>query len=216
MIDWINIALRTLMCLAFLVLVLRPMLMAMVRREPDQEALEELAKSAVGSAFKAWSQNAAAPAYYHNPELALLVVSKPELLNVPPPSEAAEKALADVADAPDAAAQGEAATTELAAAVTADGSPVTPGASALAMPNGEASGEAGSAEPVEEEVDPDEQLQQMRDRIKQEQKKAKPTIPAELLNNANSYEDKLMVVRMMVDQEHARVASVLKRMIKID
>jgi len=26
MIDWINIALRTLMCLAFLVLVLRPML----------------------------------------------------------------------------------------------------------------------------------------------------------------------------------------------
>ena len=216
MIDWINIALRTLMCLAFLVLVLRPMMMAMVRREPDQEALEELAKSAVGSAFKAWSQNADAPAYYHNPELALLVVSKPELLNVPPPSEAAEKALADVADAPDAAAQGEAATTELAAAVTADGSPVTPGASALAMPNGEASGEAGSTESVEEEVDPDEQLQQMRDRIKQEQKKAKPTIPAELLNNANSYEDKLMVVRMIVDQERDRVAATLKRMVKVE
>ena len=54
MIDWVNIVLRTLMCLAFLVLVLRPMMLALVRREPDQEALEELANSAVSTAFKAW------------------------------------------------------------------------------------------------------------------------------------------------------------------
>jgi len=58
MIDWVNIVLRTLMCLAFLVLVLRPMMLALVRREPDHEALEELANSAVSSAFKAWGQNA--------------------------------------------------------------------------------------------------------------------------------------------------------------
>ena len=70
---------------------------------------------------------------------------------------------------------------------------------------------------VEADPDPEEALRQMRDRIKQEQKKAaKPTIPAELLQDANSYEDKLVVVRMMVEQEQSRVASVLKRMIKID
>jgi hypothetical protein len=67
MIDWVNIVLRTLMCLAFLVLVLRPMMLALVRREPNQQALEELANSAVNSAFKAWQQNADTPAYYQNP-----------------------------------------------------------------------------------------------------------------------------------------------------
>jgi hypothetical protein len=56
----------------------------------------------------------------------------------------------------------------------------------------------------------------MRDRIKKEQQKAKPTIPAELLNNANSYEDKLMVVRMIVDQERDRVAATLKRMVQVE
>ena len=78
--------------------------------------------------------------------------------------------------------------------------------------------EGAQAEASEAEApNPEDALREMRERIKQEQKKAaKPTIPAELLQDANSYEDKLMVVRMMVDQEHARVASVLKRMIKID
>jgi len=85
--------------------------------------------------------------------------------------------------------------------------------------------QAAESEPVQAaaeaseaaEANPEDALREMRERIKQEQKKAaKPTIPAELLQDANSYEDKLMVVRMMVDQEHARVASVLKRMIKID
>ena len=80
---------------------------------------------------------------------------------------------------------------------------------------GDATGASENAE-VEEEIDTEEQLQQMRDRIKQEQKKAKPTIPTELLNNANSYEDKLMVVRMIVDQERDRVAATLKRMIKVE
>jgi flagellar M-ring protein FliF len=84
--------------------------------------------------------------------------------------------------------------------------------------NGSAGDATGSAQnpEVEEEVDTEEQLQQMRDRIKQEQKKAKPTIPAELLNNANSYEDKLMVVRMIVDQERDRVAATLKRMVQVE
>lgn len=218
MIDWVNIALRTMMCLAFLLLVLRPMMLAMVRREPDQDALEELAKSAVGSAFKAWSQNADAPAYYHNPELALLVVNNPELLNVPPPSESGEPAASDAAVSPEGAASGDEGDATTAATETADGQPVSAGSTTTADTSGAVVGEADSTQTaeVDEEVDPDEQLQQMRERIKQEQKKAKPTIPTELLNNANSYEDKLMVVRMIVDQERDRVAATLKRMIKVE
>ena len=92
------------------------------------------------------------------------------------------------------------------------------GSTTTADTAGAAVGEADSTQTaeVDEEVDPDEQLQQMRERIKQEQKKAKPTIPTELLNNANSYEDKLMVVRMIVDQERDRVAATLKRMIQVE
>ena len=218
MIDWVNIALRTLMCLAFLVLVLRPMMMVLVRREPDQEALEELAKSAVGSAFKAWGQNADAPAYYLNPELALLVANNPDLTNIPEPSQAAEKVPDDAIGAVAATTPGETATVDAGASPTADERPGTAGTAVATTASGSATDVAGSAQSpeVEEEVDTEEQLQQMRDRIKQEQKKAKPTIPAELLNNANSYEDKLMVVRMIVDQERDRVAATLKRMVKVE
>ena len=48
-----------------------------------------------------------------------------------------------------------------------------------------------------------------------EKKQKKPTIPPELLQNANSYEDQLMVVRMIVDQEQSRVASVIRNMIQV-
>jgi len=38
--DLVNVALRTLMCLAFLIWVVRPMLFALSRREPNQLAIE--------------------------------------------------------------------------------------------------------------------------------------------------------------------------------
>ena len=215
MIDWVNIVLRTLMCLAFMVLVLRPVMLSLVRREPDHEALEELANSAVGNAFKAWSQNNQAPAYYQNPELALLVLEKPELLNVPVSESPAETASAtadtqasDAGSTPASAAIDGTSTAGTGAVegVQTDGVPGQGDPAALAV---------ADAPGQEDEVDPDAQLQEMRERIKSEQKKAKPSIPAELLNNANSYEDKLMVVRMIVDQERDRVAATLKRMIQV-
>ena len=52
MLDFINIALRTIMCLAFIAFVVRPMLMSMIRREPNTLELEEMAQLAVSSAFK--------------------------------------------------------------------------------------------------------------------------------------------------------------------
>jgi hypothetical protein len=72
----------------------------------------------------------------------------------------------------------------------------------------------GTAE-VSAADDGEETMEQMRDRIKLENKQKRPTIPPELLQNANSYEDQLMVVRMIVDQEQSRVASVIRNMIQV-
>jgi hypothetical protein len=68
---------------------------------------------------------------------------------------------------------------------------------------------------VSADDDGTETLEQMRERVKLENKQKKPTIPPELLQNANSYEDQLMVVRMIVDQEQSRVASVIRNMIQV-
>ncbi len=193
--DLVNVALRTLMCLAFLIWVVRPMLFALSRREPNQLEIEEVVDSAVHSAFRSLGVKNPPPSlptigHVAAPEPAL----EPELTPEPEPTSQDSPAEGDVpaGDVLEAAGvQPEA----------ADSEPV------------QAAAEASEAA----EANPEDALREMRERIKQEQKKAaKPTIPAELLQDANSYEDKLMVVRMMVDQEHARVASVLKRMIKID
>ena len=60
-----------------------------------------------------------------------------------------------------------------------------------------------------------ESLADVNERMKREQAKAKkPTIPPELLNNANSYEDKVGVVRMVVQNDQSRVAGVIRSMIQ--
>jgi hypothetical protein len=190
MLDLVNVALRTLMCLAFLVWVVRPMLFALSRREPNQGEIEDIVDSAVHSAFKSLGVK--------NPPPRLPTVMLPQepVLDEQPVSAEAETDTAVPEEPPEVMPEPE----ERAATET---------------PEAGAAHEA--AETPEAEPDPEEALRQMRERIKQEQKKAaKPTIPAELLQDANSYEDKLVVVRMMVEQEQSRVASVLKRMIKID
>ena len=66
------------------------------------------------------------------------------------------------------------------------------------------------------EIREGESLAEIKERIRKEQQKAKkPTIPPELLNTANSYEDKVGVVRMVVQADQSRVASVIRGMIQI-
>lgn len=191
MLDLVNVALRTLMCLAFLLWVVRPMLFALSRREPNQVEIEEIVDSAVHSAFKSLGVKNPPPRMLPPP-------TAPELSPDPEPvpaSQPSEEAIDAQALVPEDAT----------ALDTLVSEPAQESAETTQTP-------AEDAEP-----DPEEALRQMRERIKQEQKKAaKPTIPTELLQDANSYEDKLMVVRMLVDQEQSRVASVLKRMIKIE
>ena len=75
--------------------------------------------------------------------------------------------------------------------------------------------EAKALADLEAGVDDDEgddELKKMRDNMKKEKKK--PSIPAELLAG-NSYEDKLMVVRFVAEQEQNRVANTIRSMIQI-
>jgi hypothetical protein len=79
--------------------------------------------------------------------------------------------------------------------------------------------EAGEEEALGEgeiEIREGETLAEIKERIRKEQQKAKkPTIPPELLNTANSYEDKVGVVRMVVQTDQTRVASVIRGMIQV-
>ena len=223
MVDLINVLLRAVMCIAFIMWVVRPMLMTFSRRELDHAEIEEAAQMAITSAFQAYSNNNTN--YYDDPQLAVYMAQNPGL---PIPTEAEmaqrqkdalEKAQADEAAAllaaanpppPEAAPEpssspvADAASDQPTTGVAADGTPVAEATDGALL--AQADGEGDDAE---------ETLEQMRDRIKLEQKQKKPTIPPELLQNANSYEDQLMVVRMIVDQEQSRVASVIRNMIQV-
>lgn len=203
MLDFTNVALRTLMCLAFLFWVVRPMLMSMVRREPNYMELEEMAQLAVNSAYRQQFASFYLPRIPEKSSLpmveevqaevpspvAVLTVEEQEALLLQEQAMALrykghEEELARRA----LVAQQEADRLALEAKVLADL-------------------EAGV-----EDDDGDEELKKMRESMKKEKKK--PTIPAELLAG-NSYEDKLMVVRFVAEQEQNRVANTIRSMIQI-
>jgi transcription initiation factor IIF auxiliary subunit len=73
--------------------------------------------------------------------------------------------------------------------------------------------EQAQVQDEDEETDDESSLEKMRQSMKKEKKK--PVIPAELLAG-NSYEDKLMVVRYVTEQEQNRVANAIRSMIKIN
>ena len=230
MVDFVNVLLRALMCMAFIVWVVRPMLMTFSRKEFDQAEIEEAAQMAITSAFQAYGNNNANN-YYNNPQLAVFMAQNPGL-PIPTEAEMAQRQQAELekAQADELAAQqpadkpSEEAQTDAGDSVTmapADGE-VTAVADAQTGADAAASVTDGSEQladdvlVVEDEEEREgETLEQMRERVKLENKQKKPTIPPELLQNANSYEDQLMVVRMIVDQEHSRVASVIRSMIQV-
>ena len=94
-------------------------------------------------------------------------------------------------------------TSESAAAALADGTSVSSDSAGQTTNNGQI------------ELAEGESLHDLKERIKLEKKNAaKPVIPAELLNGAKSYEDKVGVVRMVVQQDNTRVAGVIRGMIE--
>jgi len=51
--------------------------------------------------------------------------------------------------------------------------------------------------------------------IKAKLKPKKSSISADMLDTANTYDDKVALIRMLVAEDSARVANVLKRMIQV-
>jgi flagellar M-ring protein FliF len=76
-------------------------------------------------------------------------------------------------------------------------------ATALAIANGESA-------PATPDLSPAETLEEMKAKLKPK----KPNISAEMMDTANTYDDKVALIRMIVADDSARVASVLKGMIK--
>ena len=221
MVDLVNVLLRAVMCIAFIMWVVRPMLMTFSRRELDQAEIEEAAQMAITSAFQAYSNNNNASNYYDNPQLAVFMAQNPDL-HIPTDEEMVQrqKAALEQAQADEAAAQ-LAAANPVAEPVTTDSPTVVASAEVATdiqpAPADGLSTDATAVAVVEAspEEDEAETMEQMRERVKLENKQKRPTIPPELLQNANSYEDQLMVVRMIVDQEQSRVASVIRNMIQV-
>lgn len=88
---------------------------------------------------------------------------------------------------------------------------------------GATAAQAPSADPEaaladgEIEIREGESLAEIKERLKREQQQAKkPVIPPELLQGANSYEDKVGVVRMVGQNDQARVASLIRNMVQAD
>ncbi|MCX7139935.1 MAG: flagellar basal-body MS-ring/collar protein FliF [Proteobacteria bacterium] len=113
--------------------------------------------------------------------------------------------------------------------------PVLPAPLALAGKPGEAGAEAGTDAKTEgpsedgeagEHADEDdsngmsmvevESLEEFKARLKKSAAPKKSSISAEMLDTANSYDDKVALVRMLVSEDSGRVAAVLKNMIKQD
>ena len=75
--------------------------------------------------------------------------------------------------------------------------------------------EAAAQELAEGEVELEdgESLEELKARM-QAMKPKKPTFTADMLDTANSYDDKVALIRMLVSQESGRVALVLKNMVR--
>ena len=203
MLDFTNVALRTLMCLAFLVWVVRPLLMSMVRREPNYMELEEMAQLAVNSAYRQ--------------QFASFYLPRPTEKSPTPIAQEVQ----DEAPAPAVvltpAQQEEIYLHQQAMALRYKGHEEELARRALVaqQETDRLALEAKVLADLEAGVEDDEgddELKKMRENMKKEKKK--PVIPAELLAG-NSYEDKLMVVRFVAEQEQNRVANTIRSMIQI-
>jgi len=204
--DVINTLLMGLIFMVIVVTVVRPFVMHIVNGEMTTEDMQKEAIEAVQLEMMRVSMLAEAQRndQIRFQQLLLEVPEKPKHKPVPEIDLEAEEAKAKEA------AEGEAqAIADAAAALAAEGAALE-GEGALA--EGAAPDEPASTEIVMQEG---ESLADVKERMKREQAKAKkPSIPPELLNNANSYEDKVGVVRMVVQNDQSRVAGVIRSMIQ--
>ena len=203
--DVINTLLMGLIFMVIVVTVVRPFVMHIVNGQMTTDDMQKEAIEAVQQEMMRTSMLAEAK---RNDQIRFqqLLLEVPEK---PKPKPVVEVDLeAEEVKAKEAAEAEAQVLADAAAALAAEG----------AAMEGEALAEgANSEEPASTEIvmQEGESLADVKERMKREQAKAKkPTIPPELLNNANSYEDKVGVVRMVVQNDQSRVAGVIRSMIQ--
>jgi hypothetical protein len=209
--DVINTLLMGLIFMVIVVTVVRPFVLHIVNGAMSTEDLQKEAIEAVQLEMMRVSMLAEAQRndQIRFQQLLLEVPEKPKPKPVPEIDLEAEEAKAREEAEAQAQALADAAAAEAQAAEAAE-APAVDGDESIA--EGEAGEETESNEIVMQEG---ESLADVKARMKREQAKAKkPTIPPELLNNANSYEDKVGVVRMVVQNDQSRVAGVIRSMIQ--
>ncbi|BDU52243.1 hypothetical protein [Limnohabitans sp. INBF002] len=217
--DVINTLLMGLIFMVVIVTIVRPFVLNMVGQVASNSEMQKAAVAAVeremirkAELFEA--QRADKIKYQ------MLLLEKPEKPRPKPVFETEPEP--EVVPEPVVAVEPEVVAQEPVTAEVAE-APVDQAPAEAALVEGHASAEAPAAEPEEEamaegeiEIREGETLAEIKDRIRKEQQKAKkPTIPPELLNSANSYEDKVGVVRMVVQADQGRVAAAIRGMIEV-
>mgnify|MGYP003347776972 FL=1 len=61
-----------------------------------------------------------------------------------------------------------------------------------------------------------ESIDDFRERLKKSAAPKKSSISADMLDTANTYDDKVALIRLLVAEDSGRVANVLKTMIRLD
>ena len=224
--DVINTLLMGLIFIVIVVTVVRPIMLNLVHTQVDGDDIQKMVNQEVSKHLIRHFQDAAAQrtAEIRFQKLLLDVPKKPERAQAEEPEEE-EDELEQVVEAPIEVAATEEATPEVATETEAELAPASEATEEAAASDADANAsqeaDASSASEEEEMADGEieiregESLAEIKERLKREQKQAKkPAIPPELLNNANSYEDKVGVVRMVVQADHSRVASLVRSMIQ--
>ena len=198
--DVINTLLMGLIFMVIIVTVIRPFVMhivdgAMVNEDMHSEAIEEVQQEMIRASILAEAKRNDQIRFQ---KLLLEVPDKPKHKPAPVVDLQAE------VDEEVVEIEADAVATEV-----VEGSTIADG---FTTEEGSVADAPASTEIVMQEG---ESLADVKERMKREQAKAKkPTIPPELLNNANSYEDKVGVVRMVVQNDQSRVAGVIRSMIQ--
>jgi len=198
--DVINTLLMGLIFMVIIVTVIRPFVMhivdgAMVNEDVHNEAIEEVQQEMIRASILAEAKRNDQIRFQ---KLLLEVPDKPKHKPAPVVDLQAE------VDEEVVEIEADAVATEV-----VEGSAIADG---FTTEEGSVADAPASTEIVMQEG---ESLADVKERMKREQAKAKkPTIPPELLNNANSYEDKVGVVRMVVQNDQSRVAGVIRSMIQ--
>jgi len=209
--DVINTLLMGLIFMVIVVTVVRPFVLhivngAMTTEDLQKEAIEAVQQEMMRVSMVAEAQRNDQILFQ---QLLLDVPEKPKHKPVPEVEIETEEIKVQEAEVQPEVAE-EKSVVEGATDVSVDGVPTE---TVAETQEGEA--EDPAAESGEIVMQEGESLADVKARMKREQAKAKkPTIPPELLNNANSYEDKVGVVRMVVQNDQSRVASVIRSMIQ--